>query len=338
MKKTLLLLFLLGLVACGPTEPVTPRVEDIQTAIAQTQAALPTTTTTTTTHPPTATPLPTATPTPFQTSTPTPAGPFTVTIAAAFLNMRTGPSTLFDVVETFEAGITFQAIARSTSGDWILVQQDDGAQGWFASLYLDFAEDPGALQVEYYPNQQAIQGHVQDTEGNGIGGITIAVIYRDATSELRADVTTIDDGYFITFFPADMLGTLDVQIVGINCISPIMDEECQISAYFELEGRAFVNIPQEELLRFQYEAASATLTGTVVDDNNRLLANILVVAERDDGAESFGSTNAAGEFSIAIGEGVWEVYTVTFDPREEGTRLTAEITNQLPPILELTAP
>jgi hypothetical protein len=64
-----------------------------------------------------------------------------------------------------------------------------------------------------------------------------------------------------------------------------------------------------------------------------------VVAERDDGAEAFIRTDEEGNFTLAVGEGIWEVYTVTFDPvREESDRISVEMTNETPEPIELSVP
>jgi hypothetical protein len=323
-------------------------VGDIQTAIAQTEAAKPSPTQTevpptqeclpcqpATEALPSATPLPTTTPTPITSD------PFPARVIVSFLNMRGGPSTLFDVVDTFQEGDEVTAVERTIGGDWIHIQTGTGLtqkDGWMATQFLEFDGDPQTLPVVVFPEAQIVRGRVEDTTGAPVFGINIAVIYRTEEDELRHDAFSDEKGDFVVYLPENLLGLLDISIVGISCESHIMDDDCQLSGYFKLEGRAFVNIPQEEAIIFLYEVSTVNIVGTVLD-NGTPVEGITVVAERDDGAEAFIRTDEEGNFSLPVGEGIWEVYTVIFDPvREEGERTSVEVTNETPPSIELPVP
>ena len=117
-----------------------------------------------------------------------------------------------------------------------------------------------------------------------------------------------------------------------------MDANCEQTDYFRLEGRAFINIPQDQPLTFRYQEASVRLDGVVLDVFNNPEPDMVVVAVRDDGAEAFVRTDAEGQFSLPLDEGLWEVYTVTFNPRREGERVNVEITDQTPEAIQLSAP
>jgi hypothetical protein len=336
----LIMVCLLVIAGCAPA-PATPSVGDIQTAIAQTLTAQPTSTYTS--APPLATDMPPPTVTPFATTTPTPSGPITGQVSVAFLNLRSGPSTFFNVIEAYEEGMQVSARARVEDSDWVEVEiqgeEDDEAQiGWMSVFFLELDGDVNVLPVVHFPESLTVRGKVTDTEDIPISGVDVAVIFYSVDGDLRADAITDENGEFLIYMPEDLLGLLDIQIVGITCESPVMDENCQLSEYYELEGRTWINIPQEEPVNFLYEKATTSLTGTVSDRFGRPVADILVVAVRDDNAETVGQTNVSGEFSIPIGEGIWEVYTVIFNPREESEHLTIEVTDEAPEPVELPIP
>lgn len=323
--------------ACSPVV-LTPSVGDIQTAIAQTEAAQPAVSDTV--APATATPK--TSPTPFPSQTSTHSAPINATVNAAYVNIRSGPSMLFAVLQTLEQGDTISAQQRTKDNQWVkmVALDEEGAQnsGWMSTLYLTFGKDINGLPVAEFPQEQILYGRVEDSQGNVIPGIGIAVIYRQDGLELRTDVQSDETGRFITFIPEDLKGTLDVQIVGINCESPIMDALCNMSEYFQLDGREFVLLPQTEEVLFLYEKASTTLTGTVLNNKNQPVQNMVVVGIRDDGAESSTRTNADGEFSLPVSEGVWQVFTVILNPRREGESVSVDITNEEPQSISLTTP
>lgn len=333
-----LLFVALLLSACVPAV-VTPSVGDVQTAIAETEAAQPQTSPTKA-----ATKAPTASPTSGNTATPTKVAAIPATINVISQNMRSGPSTFFEIVNTYDQGVNVSATARTPDNNWVKVsvrdEEEDGEiqTGWMAAEFLTAEKSFIDLPVETFPGDQVIQGMVEDQEGAPIPGVTIAVILRQNTFEQRADTVTNDDGEFIVYIPFDLTGTLDVQVVGIECTSPIVDALCNLTEYFKVQGRTFVPIPQEEDIRFVYQKAEIFLDGTVEDDKGEGVAAIIVVGVRDDGAETSARTNNEGEFSLPVAEGVWEVYSVTLDPREEGEVFNIEITDSTPPILTLSPP
>ncbi|TAK11828.1 MAG: DUF1416 domain-containing protein [Anaerolineae bacterium] len=348
MKRILALMLMIPLLlaACGPQEPPTPRVEDIQTAIAQTEAARPTATNTPVPPPATFTPAPSNTPAP--TATATSSGPITGVVNVEFLNLREGPGTLFDVMQPVPQGEQVLVIGQDESGDWVQVQigeetdateaADDPLTGWFAAAFLNYSGDPTSLPVVQLPFDQQVRVTVQDTNGNPIPGVVVAVIYRDDTVTLRNDSTTNDEGRALAHVPPGFSGVLDVQIVGIDCTSPIVDINCELSGYFVLEWRTLPVIPQTGPIVLRYEVSTTVITGSVVDRTGNPVAGIEVVAQRDDGAETAGTTGADGTFRIPAGPGIWEVFALVFDPRREGARVTVEIADTAPEPVTVIAP
>jgi len=330
-----------ALSGCAP-QVLTPSPGDIQTALAQTLTAEPSPT-----LPPTPRPTntPAASPTPFQTLTPTTSPPISGEISAAYLNLRTGPSTFFDIVQTFVEGTQVTALRRTADSKWVQVEiefeDDPTLEGWMAILYLDLQSDITGLPVENFSPDRTITGRVEDTEGNPIPGINVAVILSNDQFDLRDDAVSDQNGVFTAYLPEDLAGTFDVQIVSWNCESPIADANCQLSGYIQVEDRAFVTVPEEEReeLVFTYEKTDLVLTGSVEEAGGDPAAQILIVAERDDGATSLGRSDALGEFSIPISAGTWEVYAVIYDPDyTEGDRVTVEVSDTAPDEIIVEAP
>lgn len=93
--------------------------------------------------PPTSTPEPTDTPPPStDTPTPTPSPtPEAVVVAADGLNLRAGPGTLYDVIDSLGKGDILDVQGRIVSNEWIqVIPANPGKLGWVSS-------DPGLVRV-----------------------------------------------------------------------------------------------------------------------------------------------------------------------------------------------
>lgn len=336
-KLLILSIFLLAACTTTGSLPSTPSPQDIQTAIAQTAAA----------NAPTPSPMieadaePTSTTEPIPSPTFTPSDPITGRVNVSFLNLRTGPSTLFPVLKSFEASTELLIQRRVATNEWIEVKVeigDDEFIGWMLASLVESDGDILNLEVFEFPEDQIIQGRVEDSNANPIDNITIALIIRIDEEEFRSDSSSNASGDFTFYIPEDVNAILDIQIVGIGCESIIVNSSCSLEGFFNLERRAFINPPQSEPILFIYEIATTTLTGTIYNPEQSTVANVLVIAERDDGAESYGTSSINGAYEIPIGEGIWEVYTVILDPRLESERVNLTITNQTLTPLDLTTP
>jgi hypothetical protein len=210
--------------------------------------------------------------------------------------------------------------------------------GWMFTELLDIYGDINSLPIISFPDSLAVRGRVEDTEGNPIQGITISAFYQSQQGELRVNVTSDQNGDFTVYLPQDLLGTLDVQITGRGCLSPVVDLECQLDGYIQLEDRTFIAVPQQADIVFTYKPVTLTLKGKVFDSDSSLVAGIDVAGIRDDGAKTFATTNNAGEFSLPIDEGIWDIFSYTVNPAGEGARTTITVTNTSPPNIELFSP
>jgi len=327
-------LLTLTLSACAPVV-LTPSVGDIQTAIAQTEAAQPSNT-------PAATETPEASATPAFTPTATHVSPIAATINVQSQNLREGPSTLFDIIETYDQGVSVSVTGRSEDDRWVQVsiRDDEGVieSGWMAAEYLTPEKELEILPVVEFSDDQTIRGRVEDAEGAPIPGVSVAAILRVDEVEERSETLSGEDGNFIIYFPDDLTGTFDMQVVGVDCTSPIVDGLCNLSEYFKLDWRAFITIPQREDLLFVFQKAEFYQDGTVVDKDEEPMADIIVSATRDDGAEASVRTNSKGIFSLPLAQGVWEITAMTLEPRRDGEPVTVEITDKEPGPIQLLGP
>lgn len=90
-----------------------------------------------------ATPAPTTLPTsisppaPSPTRLPSPTPPPDAVVNVEALNLRAGPDTVYDKVGLLHKGDELEAVARTTTGDWLEVTAPDGTAGWVFSTYVD---------------------------------------------------------------------------------------------------------------------------------------------------------------------------------------------------------
>ncbi len=335
-----IILLLILVAGCAPRQ-IPPSPEMIQTAIAETQAAVPTETPLPPT--PAATNTPAPSPTPYQTPAPTTSPPIAGKISAAFLNLRTGPSTFFEIIHTFVEDTPIIALSRTPDSEWVKVEidfeDDPTMEGWMAVIYLELDGNVPALPVEEVGLENAITGKVTDTEDNPIPGINIAFIVNNDQFDLSGDILSNQEGVFTIYLPDDLITTFDIQVISWDCESPIADANCQMSGYIQVEDRAFIDTPQTEEINFTYEKTSMVLTGVVEDKRGDPADRVLVIAERDDGATSLGRSDALGEFSIPISAGTWKVYAVTYTPDyTEGDQVNVEVADSAPEPISIIAP
>lgn len=343
MFAVIVSMLLIALLAgCAP-QIQTPSPEDIQTALAQTLTAQPSATLSPTPEP---TNTPRLTPTTHQTATPTTSPPISGTVTTPFLNMRSGPSTIFEILNTYVEDTIVTAISRTADDQWVFVEiegegDEQTEEGWMAAIYLEFDGEISGLPLEDVSDLQAISGRIEDLDGNPIPGIIVAVILSNDDFDLRTDTVSNAEGDFEAYLPGDYegLGTFDVQIVSWNCDSIVANADCQFSGYVQVIDRAFTTLPQEEAILFTYEKTDMVVEGTVVDATEEGVELFNIIAERDDGATSFGRSDAVGEFVMPITPGVWEIFTIIFDPAyTEGERVSLEISDSAPEPVSLEIP
>jgi uncharacterized protein YgiM (DUF1202 family) len=166
MKKLVFLLtfMLLILAACNGAsdDPVVQELptSTVQPVPSQTQRV-------TATIRPTNTPMPTFTYTPTltlvpptETNTPTPS--ITPTVGGIIsaqqpINVRTGPSTDYDILVALPAGTGVQVIGQSPDGEWFNIRIEDGREGWIKSSFVRVEPTPTVMpSITPSPNLTAL--------------------------------------------------------------------------------------------------------------------------------------------------------------------------------------
>lgn len=156
MKRCLLFLCLalLTLAACTSPQTATPDVAQIAQATLQfigTRLAAEETLTITAVWP-TSTSTPTITPT--STSTPLPTHTPTVTappLPTGYVktpdSLRFGPGKMYPVIRALVGAEEGQLLGQTQTGDWLLIQLDDGTEGWLPASSFERDDPTRALPV-----------------------------------------------------------------------------------------------------------------------------------------------------------------------------------------------
>jgi serine/threonine-protein kinase len=292
--------------------------------------------------PPTATPSPSRTPTPRPTATPTHmmTAPLKAIVWADNVVLRAGPGKVYDRLGIYNSDTPVEIIGKNASDDWSQVRvpaATDVRTGWIMTQWLSVDGDLDSVPVVELPADSDITrifGFVNDSLGKPIDGINVAIWQGSGDAEYRQDAYSNSEGYFQADVPISEGPVWNVEAVGILCSSRIMDPaDCSLNGYFESSDYASVAVPQSQPVFFVYEKANNVLRGNVPRGNTR------VIAERSDGATSWGTSSDSGNFELPISDGSWEVYSLKFDPRTEGQRIRVEVTGGNPPApISLTAP
>ncbi|MEK6222046.1 MAG: hypothetical protein N2D54_07335, partial [Chloroflexota bacterium] len=242
-------------------------------------------------------------------------------VDSPLLNLRSGPSTMHGILQSFFEGEELYAKAQVPEGDWVQVEIGENHQnGWMATDYIQWLQSPEQLFVFEWPQLMTIRGNVLDSFGEPIDNLVVAAIFRDDDEKERTENTTNENGEFVFYLPEDKLDQIiSVEAIGPNCGSRIMNADCTVVEYFELEDQFYVTPPQQEPITFMYEEATAKIIGKVTTRGGWAIHNIVVFASRsEDGADAQTITNDKGEFTLSVGPGEWRVVAIRFVPYQPG--------------------
>lgn len=291
---------------------------------------------------PTYSPPPTFTPTAhvvYPILPPLPGDEIPAQVRVEMLNLRSGPSTLYTVVNSYPEDTQVIVRGKALGDEWVLVNTDDTNSGWMLAIYLDL---PVAIEnIPLVTDFEAltVYGKVVDTAGYSIDGINLALTSPTLDDETRTDAYSNIHGDFFFYLPLGSSDLWQVSIVGIQCESIVMDEDCRLRSFFERQVAHIVRLPLTGPVIFVYERASTLIRGTVINDQEQPVEGMRVYAVRADDARSWGSTNEFGEFELPASDGRWEIFAVQFNPRVEGERVTIEIVSgSAPEALFIQAP
>lgn len=283
--------------------------------------------------PPTPTPLPEAPPVPSP--SPSPQQPLAAKVNVVSLNLRDGPGTLFEVLGTYALDTQVTALGRAPGDDWIEIEEQGGRKGWVFADLLDMEGELQTLPVLEVPESLTIAGKVIDSNGRPINGVQIQITARLFRIAVQFVTRSADDGTFYAYFPPDTAGVWQVELIGTDCDSRIVDGNCNVVEYFPYNDSAYVQLPALSPLVFVYEEASEFITGTVQDAEGQPVGNMRVFATRSDGASSAALSGNTGVFVLPASSGAWQVYAVQLTPYLEGERVRVQVTagSQPDPVL-----
>ena len=255
MKKTLIFLILsvliTSLAACqmpgGISEPTLPPLFPAATETAPLPTIPP---------PDTATPtaLPTAISTATQTPTSTPLAPVSGVISVASMNLRTGPSTLHNIVGKYIEGSPVSVVGQAPGGEWLKVEMEDNRFGWMAGIFLDLDGDTSGLPILSVSGSIIFEGRVIDSAGEPVDGISVAAYRTGSDGSERAEGSSGTNGHFYLYVPEDAGSDWSASVVGVDCRSRIMDTACSYNGRFEPESLSLTLVPEGAVFEFQYIA------------------------------------------------------------------------------------
>ena len=97
---------------------------------------------------PTLEPTPTASATASATATATATAIPLLVQSLNFANVRSGPSTGFDVVEVLEPETSRRVLARTQSAAWLFIETTNGEGGWISTSVVDVDGDVGSVEIQ----------------------------------------------------------------------------------------------------------------------------------------------------------------------------------------------
>ena len=280
---------------------------------------------------PTTTQQPTSTPE-LPTLTPAPAQPALAEVLAKRLNLRTGPGTVFPILDSLEEGEQVIVIGKALGDEWVKVElpgEEDGEDpvltGWLAA---DLLALPTAIEYLGYTDVQQswlVEGKVLEEQGSPVDGVAVAVSQGMGPDEMRTNTYTLDNGRFYAYLPWDAGGIWQVSVTGVACSSRLMLDDCEMRAGYYLSiPEVNIEVPGETPVLLLFAYSEGGVHGTVYVDGEAL-EDVRVRGESASGAVSWDFTETDGSYELALGEGVWTVYAVDDDTGRESESLTAAL-------------
>jgi hypothetical protein len=194
--------------------------------------------------PPTETPAPTNTPAPVT---------FDADIAAASLNLRTGPSLLHDILNLYQQGEVVTLVGSAPGHEWVKVILKDGKTGWMYVPHLTLKGDVTSLPVLPISESLVIQGKVMDASGQAVQGIDVGITRTGGAQRVRVNGMTDSSGTFYAYAPVEYQGTWLAAVIGVDCKSPIVDANCRYAGAFTPGEGIQVTLPQNAEILFTYK-------------------------------------------------------------------------------------
>jgi hypothetical protein len=177
-------------------------------------------------------PTPTETSVPTATGTPAPIAPVLVTVNVDSINLRKGPSRLYESVGTYDKGAPMTAFGQAPGGEWLLVKTEDDFTGWVAAEFMQAEAKTSTLPVFRIDQGYLVTGKVVGPDDAPIPGVVFAIHQGTESLGRRVDAVTDNLGIYYAFLPPGSGGTWIADLVGVACTSPIVDPDCKYSGKF----------------------------------------------------------------------------------------------------------
>lgn len=169
------------------------------------------------------------------------------------INMRSGPSTVHDVVGTYNIGTVVTVLGQTPDHIWYYVQPRDNQFGWMYAQYLKLYADNLPIPDIIPTGTTLFHGKVINTsDQSGVSKIDLAIVQGTGDTALRAEAFTTDTGEFDAYLPNTVKGTWRVVIVGVDCKSNIMNDACKYTGSFSPDLGISFTLPDIPDLTFSY--------------------------------------------------------------------------------------
>ena len=178
--------------------------------------------------------------------------PFPATVNVQVINLRAGPGTGFDVLGKYAQDAPVAVIGRALGDEWLLVETPAGQLGWMTYIFLAMETPLETLPIITSAYNILVKGTVTDSNGEPVDKVTVAIYQQTIAGELRSDDVTNSAGEFFAFLPNGSQGRFSVAIVGVDCESSIMDDECTYEGAFDANGIAEITLPSTDPVNFIY--------------------------------------------------------------------------------------
>jgi SH3-like domain-containing protein len=207
-------------------------------------------------------PDPTNTPSIMPSSTPfpteTPFVPFSASVWADNVNVRTNPGYLFPSLRLIAQGTSLTILGKSPGGEWMYARIPDGTTGWVFAQLVQSDVDLQAVPVIEPQGVQLIKGRVVDLQGTPIQGVGFSVLQGDGDQPPMNHILTDSNGEFFSFMPLSASGEWNVVHDSIACKSNVWtDDTC---SYYKdpykgvVEPQSVVvTLPQTNILEFLWK-------------------------------------------------------------------------------------
>jgi len=177
---------------------------------------------------------------------------FPATVNVQVINLRAGPGTGFDVLGKYAQDAPVAVIGKALGDEWLLVETPAGQLGWMTYIFLAMETPLETLPIITSAYNILVKGTVTDSNGEPVDKVTVAIYQQTIAGELRSDDVTNSAGEFFAFLPNGSQGRFSVAIVGVDCESSIMDDECTYEGAFDANGIAEITLPSTDPVNFIY--------------------------------------------------------------------------------------